>query len=133
MDDGGATLLCLQYEAKGDGVRLGHVRAHDQYAVGIGEIPLRHGGRAAPIGSVEDGHRIGVAVAGLILDPHHAEARTDNLLDEVVFFVVESGAAQRGTAVRMVDRSEEQTTELQSPMRISYDVFCLQKKTNTNK
>src|SRR3546814_6288992 len=27
-------------------------------------------------------------------------------------------------------RSEEHTTELQSLMRISYDVFCLKKKTN---
>src|SRR3546814_3721738 len=27
-------------------------------------------------------------------------------------------------------RSEEHTSELQSLMRISYDVFCLQKKTN---
>src|SRR3546814_6350190 len=29
-------------------------------------------------------------------------------------------------------RSEEHTSELQSLMRISYAVFCLQKKTNTN-
>src|SRR3546814_8923958 len=28
-------------------------------------------------------------------------------------------------------RSEEHTSELQSLMRISYDVFCLKKKTNT--
>src|SRR3546814_5651738 len=28
-----------------------------------------------------------------------------------------------------VDRSEEQTSELQSLIRISYDVFCLKKKT----
>src|SRR3546814_6563725 len=32
-----------------------------------------------------------------------------------------------------VDRSEEHTSELQSLMRISYAVFCLKKKTNTNK
>src|SRR3546814_4794667 len=31
------------------------------------------------------------------------------------------------------DRSEEHTSELQSLMRISYAVFCLKKKTNTNK
>src|SRR3546814_8173192 len=31
------------------------------------------------------------------------------------------------------DRSEEHTSELQSLMRISYDVFCLKKKKNTNK
>src|SRR3546814_12726243 len=30
-------------------------------------------------------------------------------------------------------RSEEHTSELQSLMRISYDVFCLKKKTNTTK
>src|SRR3546814_6667078 len=29
------------------------------------------------------------------------------------------------------DRSEEHTSELQSLMRISYDVFCLKKKTQT--
>src|SRR3546814_10466522 len=29
-------------------------------------------------------------------------------------------------------RSEEHTSELQSLMRISYSVFCLKKKTNTN-
>src|SRR3546814_10538597 len=31
------------------------------------------------------------------------------------------------------DRSEEHTSELQSPMRISYAVFCLQKKTTAKK
>src|SRR3546814_1851232 len=30
------------------------------------------------------------------------------------------------------DRSEEHTSELQSLMRISYAVFCLKKKNNTN-
>src|SRR3546814_1701138 len=28
------------------------------------------------------------------------------------------------------ERSEEHTSELQSPMRIAYDVFCLKQKTN---
>src|SRR3546814_7826877 len=32
----------------------------------------------------------------------------------------------------IVMRSEEHTSELQSLMRISYAVFCLKKKTNTN-
>src|SRR3546814_2886960 len=34
--------------------------------------------------------------------------------------------------LRLVDRSEEHTSELQSLMRISYAVFCLKKKKNTN-
>src|SRR3546814_3088821 len=37
-----------------------------------------------------------------------------------------------GTASDMM-RSEEHTSELQSLMRISYAVFCLKKKTNTNR
>src|SRR3546814_7870477 len=32
-----------------------------------------------------------------------------------------------------LERSEEHTSELQSLMRISYAVFCLKKKKNTNK
>src|SRR3546814_5487283 len=32
----------------------------------------------------------------------------------------------------VVERSEEHTSELQSLMRISYAVFCLKKKNNTN-
>src|SRR3546814_3760067 len=33
---------------------------------------------------------------------------------------------------RPIRRSEEHTSELQSPMRISYAVFCLKKKNNNN-
>src|SRR3546814_7005226 len=33
----------------------------------------------------------------------------------------------------VAQRSEEHTSELQSLMRISYAVFCLQKKTHTNR
>src|SRR3546814_2823673 len=39
-------------------------------------------------------------------------------------------SAERGI---LAGRSEEHTSELQSLMRISYAVFCLKKKTQTNK
>src|SRR3546814_8586766 len=39
----------------------------------------------------------------------------------------------RRAAVRAADRSEEQTSELQSLMRISYAVFCLKKKKHKTK
>src|SRR3546814_6018169 len=35
--------------------------------------------------------------------------------------------------LRLIGRSEEHTSELQSLMRISYAVFCLKKKKNTKK
>src|SRR3546814_4130910 len=38
------------------------------------------------------------------------------------------GAAQTNALVNVAVRSEEHTSELQSLMRISYAVFCLQKK-----
>src|SRR3546814_1081617 len=45
------------------------------------------------------------------------DASADHLVDE-------------GLARRQGQRSEENTSELQSLMRISYAVFCLKKKTN---
>src|SRR3546814_10776407 len=42
-------------------------------------------------------------------------------------------ADQMATEATDEVRSEEHTSELQSLMRISYDVFCLKKKTNSNK
>src|SRR3546814_9012354 len=41
----------------------------------------------------------------------------------------EGGCANRSS--RRLRRSEEHTSELQSLMRISYDVFCLKKKTKS--
>src|SRR3546814_7929038 len=38
----------------------------------------------------------------------------------------------KSPASKLDARSEEHTSELQSLMRISYAVFCLKKKTNTN-
>src|SRR3546814_1747543 len=53
--------------------------------------------------------------------------------------VIETGGQPPGVEDRQADlrhegpepRSEEHTSELQSLMRISYAVFCLQKKNNT--
>src|SRR3546814_8326583 len=42
-------------------------------------------------------------------------------------------AAERLSASRLWLRSEEHTSELQSLMRISYAVFCLQKKQNNDR
>src|SRR3546814_6858774 len=41
-------------------------------------------------------------------------------------------AARHRADLAVVGRSEEHTSELQSLMRISYAVFCLKKKKNTN-
>src|SRR3546814_10706008 len=41
-------------------------------------------------------------------------------------------ATEHACVLDTAERSEEHTSELQSLMRISYDVFCLKKKTHTN-
>src|SRR3546814_7572612 len=63
--------------------------------------------------------------------------------DPVLLDLHEEEAAMSETVVHLVERmddevdgrarSEEHTSELQSLMRISYAVFCLKKKNNTNR
>src|SRR3546814_9654767 len=94
---------------------------------------------------------IGKALAFLIIADAHfggdGEARRHRKADARHFSQVRALAAKqvlvarlafRNTAAEAVDvlrhfRSEEHTSELQSLMRISYAVFCLKKKKNTNK
>src|SRR3546814_5416219 len=59
---------------------------------------------------------IGIAVAGMHAD--HASLTVE-------------GGAQRRREGQIVQRSEEHTSELQSLMRNSYAVFCLQKQNKT--
>src|SRR3546814_5217795 len=50
--------------------------------------------------------------------------------DSGIIIVTAQGRAQALSDVPVAIRSEEHTSELQSLMRISYAVFCLQKKKN---
>src|SRR3546814_3498792 len=52
----------------------------------------------------------------------------DSMIGDAVRLVA-TGRYQSPYALILVDRSEEHTSELQSPMRISYACFCLKKKT----
>src|SRR3546814_10146286 len=51
-------------------------------------------------------------------------------LDMIFLGVAEAAMGRDRLPGRIVARSEEHTSELQSLMRISYAVFCLQKKKN---
>src|SRR3546814_7396035 len=62
------------------------------------------------------------------LAPTVATALGDERIDRLQYAL--AGAAI--TVGMQLVRSEEHTSELQSLMRISYAVFCLKKKTNTN-
>src|SRR3546814_6186422 len=65
-----------------------------------------------------------------IIAPHpHAGGDSARKADEPAVLVGTGGAGL--ARHRTSDRSEEHTSELQSLMRISYAVFCLKKKNNT--
>src|SRR3546814_8153382 len=68
-----------------------------------------------------DASRIGLAVVDL--------ARLfSEVLADVVAVLLHVTAQLAQQAAQLAGRSEEHTSELQSLMRISYDVFCLKKK-----
>src|SRR5207253_2252138 len=76
-----------------DRVVLGHVRAHDDDAVGVLEILLEVRRTASPERGPQTGDRRAVSYAGLVLDLDDAERR-HQLLDEVVLLVVERRTAE---------------------------------------
>src|SRR3546814_7601223 len=107
-------------------------------AAGVGdgaEVGRADGRRVAP-----DGARLVVVAARLPLgfargqlvvgqlDVERALLGIDG--DDVAVLEQADRAADRRLRPDVADRSEEHTSELQSLMRISYAVFCLQKKKN---
>src|SRR3546814_6223197 len=86
---------------------------------------IKPGSRPAPLKSLLDaGVPVGLATDNLLLSMFnsiwHAVARRDR-----------NGEIVPPADERLTRRSEEHTSELQSLMRISYAVFCLKKKNNT--
>ena len=56
----------------------------------------RRGCSAASVGGAQTGHGGAMSYTGLIADADHAEAGGEEFFDQVVFFVVESRAAEVG-------------------------------------
>src|SRR3546814_2255957 len=93
--------------------------------------PVANGGDDAPAGAVE---------AGIDAEDDHAALFSDRVgalriwrakLASSDRFIPHPQAPPLKGGVNQLSRSEEHTSELQSLMRISYAVFCLQKKKNT--
>src|SRR3546814_4038258 len=74
-----------------------------------------------------------VGVSRSSLEAHFRKARGCSVHDEILRFKLAAaaqGLENTDSAIADIaqNRSEEHTSELQSLMRISYDVFCLNKK-----
>ncbi len=103
VDDRRAALLRLHHEAEPDRVVLGHVRAHDDDAVAVCQSPEVVVAPPRPSRAPRPGTVLAVSYAGLVLDADDAQAGREQLLDQVVLFVVERRAAEVADAERAVD------------------------------
>ena len=90
-----AALTSLHHPLVSDRVVLGHVRAHNQDAVRVGEILLECRCPASSERGPQTGDRGAVSYPGLVLDLHYPKRR-HQLLDQVVLLVVERCPAEIG-------------------------------------
>jgi hypothetical protein len=94
MDDRGTALFRPQGPAKGDGMGLGHVAAHDQDTVAVDQILLERRRSAASERGAQTGHRGGVSDARLVFDREDSQASVQKLFDQIVFFDLERRSAK---------------------------------------
>src|SRR6185312_10304554 len=99
MDDRRAARFGFDHPLEADGVRLGHVGTLDDDAVRVLQVLLENRRAAATEAGPQTGHRAAVSYPCLVLDLQRPE-RGEQLLDEVVLLVVQSGAAEAGESER---------------------------------
>ncbi len=93
VDELRSTLFGEHGPAEADGMVLRHVRTLDDDAIRIREILKRGGCATATKRGAQTGHRRGVSNTSLIFDLENAGC-IEELLDEIVFFIIESRAAE---------------------------------------
>src|SRR6266487_4765447 len=103
MDDGRAALLRLHHPSKSYRMRFGHRRAFDQNAIGVCEILLRGRSSAAAEGGAQTGHRAAMSYPRLVGHTDHAQAGGKKFFYEIIFFVIERGAAEMADRGRVID------------------------------
>src|SRR3546814_1014833 len=103
-----------------------HPVAGDELAEVQAQLVVRAGGNM-----VEFVHRDQPVVERLHAEPVHREAEGGVGADQHLVIAFKESADRIDLAAVLAGRSEEHTSELQSLMRISYAVFCLKKKKQT--
>ena len=93
VDDRGSLLFRFHHPAKTDRMRLGHGGAFDQNAIRVGQILLRGCSSAPAEGGAQTGHRAAMSYPSLVGYTDHAQAPGEKLFNQIIFFVIERGAA----------------------------------------
>ena len=92
----GAALCRLLEECRGDGMVLGRVGADDHDDVGVLDL-VEGGGHGAGADALDQRrHRRGMAQPRAVIDVVVAEARADQLLEQISLFVRAFGRAESG-------------------------------------
>ena len=84
---------------------LGHVGAHEEDAVAVGEVLLVVGGRAAAELGAQTWHRSAMSNPGLVFDGDHSQSAPEQLLDEVVLLVVDRRSAEGADRAHRVEQA----------------------------
>ena len=103
MDNRGPLLFRFHYPAKTDRMRLGHGGAFDQNAIRVGQILLRSRSSATAEGGAQTGHRAAMSYPGLVGHTNHPQASGEKFFNEIIFFVIERGAAQMTDRCGVID------------------------------
>ena len=104
VDDGRAAFFRFHHPAKTDRVRFGHGGAFDQNAICVGEILLRGRSSAPTERGAQTGHRAAVSYPCLVGHTNHPQAGGKEFLDQIIFFVIERGAAEMTDSSCVIDR-----------------------------
>src|SRR5258707_14167008 len=104
MNNGRAALLCFHDPAETYRVCFGHRRALDQNAIGVGEVLLRSRSSAPAEGGAQTGHRAAMSYPRLVGYADHPQAESKKFSDEIIFFDIESGAAEMTDRGRVINR-----------------------------
>ena len=94
MNDGRAPLARCHHPLKADRVILSHRRSHDENGIGVRQVGLCGSRAAAPQRCAQTGHGRAMSYPGLVADANHAQTPTEKFLDQIVFFIIQSRAAQ---------------------------------------
>ena len=94
MDDRRSPFPRFHHPLETNRMVLGHVRSHDQDRIRVCQVLLSCRRAAATERCAQTGHRGAMSYTGLVADAVHPQASSEQLLNKVVLFVVESRSAK---------------------------------------
>ena len=87
-------LTRFHHPLEAHGMVLRHRRSHDQNRVRVLQILLCGSSAAAPERCPQTGDSGAMSYTSLVADAHHSQPTSKQLLDQIIFFIVESGSAK---------------------------------------